>query len=215
MAVAASAWSGLYFDPTWGDLMMVERNKGMLTNASYLYVVRMDVALDHEEEFNRNYDTEHIPTVLKAPGMISAARFETSDTSAPITLRRPPDVPPQQQPAEYRHHTYRGEAGKQGAGGQALGCELDANQHAQCCPHEPTQQRSGDTTLMVEAGVEGDRSQDLEGPVAGGRNDRDQPGLHNHYFLPGRKDYAEAGDHAPNYQADQAPEDPDEQGGTD
>ena len=77
MAVAASAWSGLYFDPTWGDLMMVERNKGMLTNASYLYVVRMDVAPDHEEEFNRNYDTEHIPTVLKAPGMISVARFET------------------------------------------------------------------------------------------------------------------------------------------
>ena len=57
--------------------MMVERNKGMLTNASYLYVVRMDVAPDHEEEFNRNYDTEHIPTVLKAPGMISVARFET------------------------------------------------------------------------------------------------------------------------------------------
>ena len=38
----------------------------MLTNASYLYVVRMDIASDREEEFNRNYDTEHIPAVLKA-----------------------------------------------------------------------------------------------------------------------------------------------------
>ncbi|MCZ6866602.1 MAG: hypothetical protein O7E55_04635 [Chloroflexi bacterium] len=60
---------------------MEERKEEMLTNASYLYVVRMDVAPDHEGEFNRNYDTEHIPTVLKAPGMIGAARFETSDTS--------------------------------------------------------------------------------------------------------------------------------------
>ncbi len=28
-----------------------------------------------------------------------------------ITLRRPPDVPPQQQPAKHRHHAYRGEGG--------------------------------------------------------------------------------------------------------
>ena len=69
----------------------------MLTNASYLYVVRMDVAPDHEEEFNRNYETEHIPAVLKAPGMVSAARFETSDPDVPkyvaIYEMEGPDVP--------------------------------------------------------------------------------------------------------------------------
>ena len=69
----------------------------MLTNANHIYVVRMDVEPEHEEEFNLNYDTEHIPTLLGAPGVISAARFETLDTSVPkyvaIYEMEGPEVP--------------------------------------------------------------------------------------------------------------------------
>ncbi len=55
----------------------------MLTNASYIWIVRMDVSPEHEEEFNRIYDEEHVPMVMKASGMISAARFVTDDPSVP------------------------------------------------------------------------------------------------------------------------------------
>ena len=34
-----------------------------------LYLVRMDVAHDHETTFNEIYDTEHVPALASVPGV--------------------------------------------------------------------------------------------------------------------------------------------------
>jgi hypothetical protein len=46
----------------------------MRQKAGVVLVVRMDVDPQVEEEFNRWYDTEHIPMFLKVPGVLSARR---------------------------------------------------------------------------------------------------------------------------------------------
>ena len=55
----------------------------MATDAKYLYVVMMDVEPDKEADFNEIYDKEHIPDLLKVPGVLSAARYKTSTEGAP------------------------------------------------------------------------------------------------------------------------------------
>ena len=42
---------------------------------SYLYVVQMDIPAELEPEFNRIYDTDHVPTILKVPGVRSCRRY--------------------------------------------------------------------------------------------------------------------------------------------
>ncbi len=42
-------------------------------------VVMMDVDPEHEEEFNRWYDEEHLPERLEIPGYVSARRFKLQD----------------------------------------------------------------------------------------------------------------------------------------
>lgn len=42
--------------------------------AKYLFVVQMDVDPAHEALFNEVYDTEHIPNLLKVPGVRGASR---------------------------------------------------------------------------------------------------------------------------------------------
>lgn len=49
----------------------------MSAQAQYLFVVMMDVASDVEAAFNEVYDKEHIPALLKVPGIRSAARYRT------------------------------------------------------------------------------------------------------------------------------------------
>jgi len=39
-----------------------------------LVIVRIDVAMEKEEEFNRWYDEEHIPNLLGVPGVLWAKR---------------------------------------------------------------------------------------------------------------------------------------------
>ena len=41
----------------------------------HLYLVRMDVAHDHEAEFNEVYDTEYIPRLAAVPGVRRASRY--------------------------------------------------------------------------------------------------------------------------------------------
>ena len=53
----------------------------MSTHAA-LYLVRMDVAHDHEATFNEVYDKEHVPALLTVPGVIAVARFK----SEPVTM---------------------------------------------------------------------------------------------------------------------------------
>ena len=42
---------------------------------SHVYFVQMDVPPALEAEFNRIYDDEHVPTILKVPGVRSCARY--------------------------------------------------------------------------------------------------------------------------------------------
>ena len=43
--------------------------------AKYLYTVRMDVNPEREKHFNEWYNNEHIPALLKVPGVIGAYRY--------------------------------------------------------------------------------------------------------------------------------------------
>ena len=47
----------------------------MSINSNYLFVVKMDVDADKEALFNEVYDTEHIPNLLKVPGVRSVTRM--------------------------------------------------------------------------------------------------------------------------------------------
>ena len=48
----------------------------------YLFSAAMDVEPAKEALFNEVYDTEHVPTLLKVPGVIAVARFK----SGPVTM---------------------------------------------------------------------------------------------------------------------------------
>jgi hypothetical protein len=45
--------------------------------SKYLFVASMDVDPDKEELFNEVYDTEHVPNLLKVPGVHAVARLES------------------------------------------------------------------------------------------------------------------------------------------
>jgi hypothetical protein len=47
----------------------------MPISTKYLFVVRMDVDPDKEVLFNEVYDGEHVPNILKVPGVRSATRL--------------------------------------------------------------------------------------------------------------------------------------------
>jgi hypothetical protein len=54
----------------------------MHPKANYIFIASMDVDPAHESIFNEVYDTEHIPLILKVPGVLSAERYVT----APLTM---------------------------------------------------------------------------------------------------------------------------------
>ena len=47
----------------------------MHPKAKYLFTAAMDVDADKEALFNEVYDTEHIPQLLKVPGVLAVQRF--------------------------------------------------------------------------------------------------------------------------------------------
>ena len=47
----------------------------MPITSKYLFVVSMDVDPDKEALFNEVYDTEHVPNILKVPGVRAASRM--------------------------------------------------------------------------------------------------------------------------------------------
>jgi hypothetical protein len=69
----------------------------MATHARYLYLVMMDVDPETEADFNRVYDTEHIPALLKVPGVLGATRYRTAEPGMPryaaLYELASPDVP--------------------------------------------------------------------------------------------------------------------------
>jgi len=50
---------------------------------SYIYVVQMNIPAAHEAEFNRVYDTEHVPMLSKVPGVHKVTRYRLEKTNDP------------------------------------------------------------------------------------------------------------------------------------
>jgi|TARA_B100001146_G_scaffold62659_1_gene55371 hypothetical protein len=42
----------------------------------YMYLVQMDIPTELESEFNRIYDTQHIPNILNVEGVSSCVRYK-------------------------------------------------------------------------------------------------------------------------------------------
>ena len=53
-----------------------------MAKAKYLFIASMDVDPDKEALFNEVYDTEHVPELLKVPGVLSVRR----GVSVPLTM---------------------------------------------------------------------------------------------------------------------------------
>ncbi len=49
----------------------------MAISTKYLFIVSMDVAKEKEALFNEVYDTEHVPLLLKVPGVRAVTRLKT------------------------------------------------------------------------------------------------------------------------------------------
>ncbi len=47
----------------------------------YAYLVQMDIPAELEEEFNRVYDTQHVPNIVKAPGVNRCVRYKVESTN--------------------------------------------------------------------------------------------------------------------------------------
>jgi hypothetical protein len=50
---------------------------------THLFMVQLDIPAEHEAEFNRVYDTEHFPALMKVPGVRSGARYRLEHSTAP------------------------------------------------------------------------------------------------------------------------------------
>ncbi|MDA1258035.1 MAG: hypothetical protein O3C10_09390 [Chloroflexi bacterium] len=50
----------------------------------YIFVVSMDIDADKEALFNEVYDTEHVPELLRVPGVISVTRTKKRPASLAI-----------------------------------------------------------------------------------------------------------------------------------
>ena len=48
----------------------------MAIQGRYLFVAAMDVEPEKDALFNEVYDTEHVPNLIKVPGLIAVARFK-------------------------------------------------------------------------------------------------------------------------------------------
>jgi hypothetical protein len=49
--------------------------------APFIYMVQMDIPAQHEAEFNRVYDTEHVPDILTVPGVRACTRYVLETTN--------------------------------------------------------------------------------------------------------------------------------------
>ena len=50
---------------------------------SYIYLVQMNIPAEHEAEFNRVYDTEHVPMLSKVPGVHKVTRYKLDKSEDP------------------------------------------------------------------------------------------------------------------------------------
>lgn len=56
----------------------------MPVKTKYVFIASMDVAPEKEALFNEVYDTEHVPALLKVPGVIAVTRLKTEPASVNI-----------------------------------------------------------------------------------------------------------------------------------
>ena len=49
--------------------------------APFVYLVQMDIPAAHEAEFNRVYDTQHVPALTKVPGVRACTRYRLERTN--------------------------------------------------------------------------------------------------------------------------------------
>ena len=56
----------------------------MPITTKFVFIASMDVAPDKEALFNEVYDTEHVPNLLKVPGVHSVTRLRTEPASFSI-----------------------------------------------------------------------------------------------------------------------------------
>jgi len=54
---------------------------------TYIYLVQMNIPAEHEAEFNRIYDNEHVPMLSKVPGVRSVARYRLEQSNDPRMQR--------------------------------------------------------------------------------------------------------------------------------
>jgi hypothetical protein len=56
----------------------------MPVQTKYIFSAAMDVQPDHESLFNEVYDAEHVPLLLKVPGVVAIARFKKQEVTLVI-----------------------------------------------------------------------------------------------------------------------------------
>ena len=56
----------------------------------YLFIVSMDVTKEKEALFNEVYDTEHVPLLLKVPGVRAVTRLKTEPAAVMLGGERKP-----------------------------------------------------------------------------------------------------------------------------
>ncbi len=60
----------------------------MPIHGKYVFSAAMDIDAGSEALFNEVYDKEHVPMLLKVPGVISVARFKTEELTVSIGGQR-------------------------------------------------------------------------------------------------------------------------------
>ena len=58
--------------------------------SKYMFIVSMDVAKDKEALFNEVYDTEHVPLLMKVPGVRAVTRLKTEPAAVMLGGERKP-----------------------------------------------------------------------------------------------------------------------------
>jgi hypothetical protein len=66
------------------------REKDMPIASKYMFIVSMDVTKEKEALFNEVYDTEHVPLLLKVPGVRAVTRLKTEPAAVMIGGARKP-----------------------------------------------------------------------------------------------------------------------------
>jgi hypothetical protein len=81
--------------------VMAKEGKGLL-------LVMMDIDPEHEEEFNRWYNEEHIPERLSIPGFMSARRYRALEGSPKYLALYELETPEVLNTEVYRHFLDKG-----------------------------------------------------------------------------------------------------------